>query len=137
LIEEDAIPKLDFRLSLPIAFILLLANKCREMKKLLLAIGLLTCSLWSYGQDQIILRTGDVIDASVQKIGIDEIEYYKQSNPDGPIYSVAKSEVLSIRFEDGTVEKFDAEVEPEEATEEPSAGTSSSSTATEPKQVPE
>ena len=104
------------------------------MKHIAIIIGICLTAFSLSAQDQIILRDGDVIDAIVEKIGIDEIEYYKVSNPDGPIYTVAKKDVLSIRFEDGSIEKFEVEEEPEEPapTVVPSNTTSTTTTTTQP-----
>lgn len=59
--------------------------------------------------DRIVLRNGDIIDALVQKIGSVEIEYKKASNPNGPTYTVAKTDVLAINYENGDKDTFESE----------------------------
>lgn len=56
--------------------------------------------------DQLILRNGDLLDVKVNEIGITEIRYKKCRWLDGPDYALLKSEVLSIRFANGDIERF-------------------------------
>lgn len=68
---------------------------------------LLQISFFASAEDMIVLRNGSIIKAIVSEIGVSEIRYKKITNPTGPIYSIDKSDVLSINFENGEVEKFD------------------------------
>ena len=52
--------------------------------------------------DNIILRNGDEISAKVLEVTIDVIKYRKCDNPDGPIYSILKSDVFMIKYANGT-----------------------------------
>jgi hypothetical protein len=63
----------------------------------------------AFAQDIIVLKTGDIIQTKVIEIGQDDIKYKKSSNLNGPIYSESKSSVLSIRYENGEVDKFNQE----------------------------
>lgn len=65
--------------------------------------------------DQIVLRNGDVVEAKVKEVGVNEIRYKKCDRPDGPDYTISKRDVLSIKYTNGEVERF-------------GTGTSSSST---------
>lgn len=56
--------------------------------------------------DQLVMRDGDLIDANVLEIGVNEIRYRKCRRDDGPDYVVSKSEVLSIRYSNGDVDRF-------------------------------
>lgn len=56
--------------------------------------------------DQIVLRSGDVVEAKVKEVGVNEIRYKKCDRPDGPDYTISKSEVLSIKYSNGEVERF-------------------------------
>lgn len=58
--------------------------------------------------DQIVLRNGDVIEAKVKEVGVNEIRYKKCDRPDGPDYTVSKREILSIKYSNGEVERFSA-----------------------------
>lgn len=56
--------------------------------------------------DQIVLRNGDVVDAKVKEVGVNEIRYKKCDRPDGPDYTISKRDVLSIKYSNGEVERF-------------------------------
>ena len=56
--------------------------------------------------DQLVLRNGDVIDAKVKEVGVNEIRYKKCDRPDGPDYTVSKRDVLSIKYSSGEIERF-------------------------------
>ncbi|MEI6123591.1 MAG: DUF2846 domain-containing protein [Bacteroidota bacterium] len=74
------------------------------MKKLFLfLIGILLFNFLS-AQDIIIKKNGDEISAKIQEVGITEIKYKKVDNPDGPLFSILKTEVFMIKFENGTKE---------------------------------
>lgn len=70
--------------------------------------------------DQIVLRSGDVIEAKVKEVGVSEIKYKKCDRPDGPDYTISKRDVLSIKYSTGDVERFNT-------ASNPSVGSSSSS----------
>ncbi|MCL2410160.1 MAG: hypothetical protein FWC97_00820 [Treponema sp.] len=57
-------------------------------------------------QDLIILRDGNVIEARVTEISTTEIRYRRFDFLDGPIFVIPVTNVLSIRFEGGTVQVF-------------------------------
>jgi hypothetical protein len=60
-----------------------------------------------YSQDIIILRTGDEISSIVTEIDAVTIKYKKFENPTGPIYSIEKSGVFMIKYENGSKEVFE------------------------------
>ncbi|AQG78125.1 DUF4190 domain-containing protein [Spirosoma montaniterrae] len=60
------------------------------------------------GCDQIVLRNGDVIDAKVKEVGVNEIRYKKCDRQDGPDYTISKRDVLSIKYSNGEVERFNS-----------------------------
>ena len=59
-----------------------------------------------HAQDVIYKKNGEEIKAKVQKISELEIEYKKFENLEGPSYSIAKSIVLMIIYENGTKDIF-------------------------------
>ena len=65
-------------------------------------------SLFTFSDDVIALRSGDIINAVVNEVTSTEIKYKKSSNPKGPLYSIEKEKVLSIKYSNGEVEKFDS-----------------------------
>ena len=56
--------------------------------------------------DQLVMRNGDLIDAKILEVGVDEIRYKRCNRDDGPDYVVSKSDALSIRFANGDIERF-------------------------------
>ena len=59
-------------------------------------------------QDIIVLKDGNMIEAKVIEISSTEIRYKRFNHLDGPTVVVSASSVLSIRYENGTVEVFNA-----------------------------
>jgi len=59
-----------------------------------------------YASDLIILRDGNVIEGKVTEISSSEIRYKRYDNLDGPTIIIPTTSVLSIRYENGNVEKF-------------------------------
>lgn len=52
-------------------------------------------------QDIIILKNGDEIKSKVTKVGKMEIDYKKWSNLNGPDYTIEKSDVFLIKYQNG------------------------------------
>jgi hypothetical protein len=70
---------------------------------------LLLCLGWCFiavAQDVIVLKNGNETQAKVTEIGLDEIKYKKFSNLDGPTYTLQKSEVFMIKYENGDKDFF-------------------------------
>lgn len=65
-----------------------------------------------FAQDMIVRRDGTIVASKVMEISSSEIKYKKFTNPDGPLYSLKVSEVLSINFQNGEVERFEQAAEP-------------------------
>jgi len=59
-------------------------------------------------QDIITLRNGDQIEARVTEISPTEIRYRRFNHLDGPVIVVPRAQVMSIRYENGTVEIISA-----------------------------
>lgn len=59
-------------------------------------------------QDEITLRSGDVVKAKVTEVGTDAIVYKKYDNLSGPSYTIKKSEVFMVKYENGTKDVFEA-----------------------------
>ncbi len=77
------------------------------MNKFLCAIVLaLISAITCYSQDVITQKNGDKINAKIVEVGISEIKYKKFDNQDGPVYSIAKRDVLKIIYENGTTDQF-------------------------------
>lgn len=59
-------------------------------------------------QDIIILKNGEELESKVSEILQTSVKYKKFDNLSGPLYTVQKSEVFMIKFENGTREVFSA-----------------------------
>jgi hypothetical protein len=64
------------------------------------------CANFSYSQDLIATKKGDIIKAKVLEINTSEIKYKKTDNLSGPTYSVLKSDVFSINYKNGSKDVF-------------------------------
>ena len=78
------------------------------MKRLLTVLVSLV-SLSAFAQDIIICRNGDEISSQVLKISQTEIEYKKWSNKNGPTYTLEKSDVFMIKYQNGDKDVFKEE----------------------------
>jgi hypothetical protein len=67
---------------------------------LLTALGFLPCFVSA--QDVILTTKNETIKAKVEEIGINEIKYRDFNNLDGPVIVIPKSDVKSIRYENGS-----------------------------------
>lgn len=76
------------------------------MKKLLFILIAAFASFSSFSQDIITLKTGDEIKSKVLEINTEQVKYKKWENKEGPIYSLNKSEVFMIKYENGTKDVF-------------------------------
>lgn len=64
-------------------------------------------SSWGlYAQDNIIKRDGSEIQAKVTEITETVVKYKRFDNPDGPLYSISKTSVFMIQYENGTRDLF-------------------------------
>jgi hypothetical protein len=63
----------------------------------------------AYSQDVITKKTSEDIQAKVLEVTTTEIKYKKFDNPTGPTYTLLRSEVLMIRYENGTKDVFNEE----------------------------
>ena len=66
------------------------------------------CISTALAQDVIVKHDGSTILSKVIKIGTNEVEYKKFSNQNGPTYSILKSDILSINYENGDKDTFEA-----------------------------
>jgi hypothetical protein len=76
------------------------------MKYILLFI-LFTCSLNIIkAQDTLSMRYGENILVKVIEVGTTEVKYKKLDNLNGPTFSILKSDLLMIKYENGTKDDF-------------------------------
>ena len=60
----------------------------------------------AFAQDIIVKKDGSTIMSKVLEIGTSEIKYKKFSNQQGPIYTIARSDVMAINYENGEKESI-------------------------------
>lgn len=60
----------------------------------------------SNAQDSLIMRSGVNILAKVVEVGTSEVKYKTFDNLNGPLYSIFKTDLLMIRYENGTKDVF-------------------------------
>ncbi len=82
------------------------------MKRLILLVLLLVAALPLMAQDMIVRRDGSVVQAKILEVSSSEIKYKKFAKHDGPLFVLKTSEIISINYEDGEVERYDQAVEP-------------------------
>lgn len=75
------------------------------MKKLLFLLVLVS-TLQAIAQDVIVKTDGSTILSKVLEVNTNDIKYKKHSNPKGPTYTINKSEVMSINYENGDKDLF-------------------------------
>jgi hypothetical protein len=78
------------------------------MKTVLIVAGLIAIGLSSFAQDVITKQNGDEINSKIMEVNVDNIKYKKSDNPEGPLYSIPKSEVFMIKYANGTKDVFAA-----------------------------
>ncbi len=59
-----------------------------------------------FGQDTLTTKSDEEIQAIILEVGVYEIKYKKFDNQDGPTFSILKTEVASIRYQNGTKDVF-------------------------------
>jgi len=76
------------------------------MKKLLIVVTFLLSSISLFSQDIIITKDSKRIDAKVLEVNINDIKYIDWDNQNGPTYTIFKSDIASILYQNGKVETF-------------------------------
>lgn len=76
------------------------------MKKLLLLTVFLASFAIAQAKTTMTLTSGEEIDVIIETIGTNEITYKKASNPTGPSYTTARSNVFFIVYDNGYKEVF-------------------------------
>ena len=76
------------------------------MKNLLFFILFICSSNIIKAQDTLSMRSGENILVKVIEVGTSEVKYKKLDNLNGPDFSILKSDLLMIKYENGTKEDF-------------------------------
>jgi hypothetical protein len=78
------------------------------LKKLLLVFfTLLGLNMFAFSQDIIITKDSQKINAKIIEINIDNIKYKKFNNLEGPIYTLLKSDIVTIIYQNGMIDVFE------------------------------
>lgn len=77
------------------------------MKRFILLAFALMAGYCAYAQDLITRKDGTDIQAKILEVTTSEVKYKKASNPDGPIFTISKSDILIVRYANGENEIFD------------------------------
>lgn len=81
-------------------------------------------------QDIITQKNGDEIKAKVTEIGANSVKYKRFGNESGPTYTISKSEIFMIKYENGEKDIFEAEGTATQRTESVTANEISNQTQT-------
>jgi hypothetical protein len=79
------------------------------MKYILLFILFICSSNITKAQDTLSMRSGENILVKVIEVGTAEVKYKKLDNLNGPVFSMLKSDLLMIKYENGTSEDYSKE----------------------------
>lgn len=85
----------------------------RAHKTTLLAILLLGLTVTAVSQDVILKKDNTTVLSKVLEVTSTEIKYKKWSNQEGPTYSISRSEVMRINYQNGDVDKFNDNIAPQ------------------------
>ena len=80
------------------------------MKRILVLTGCfiaLTCAC--FAQDVIVTKDAKKINAKVTEVNVDNIKYKNFDNLEGPTYTLPKSDIVTILYQNGQVETFETE----------------------------
>lgn len=59
-------------------------------------------------QDVITMKNGEEVKANVTEVTSSEIKYKRFDNPDGPTYTIRKSDAFMIKYKNGTKEVLES-----------------------------
>lgn len=77
------------------------------MKRLFLIVLLaVSASIYADAHDVIVKRNGEKIQAMVMEVNTSSVKYKRMDNPNGPVYICNLSDIQSIAYENGVVEKY-------------------------------
>jgi len=77
--------------------------------RLLTAVCFIALTCTCFAQDIIITKDAKRINAKVTEVNVDNVRYKNFDNQDGPVYTLLKSNIASILYQNGEVETFEVE----------------------------
>ena len=78
-------------------------------KSLMMLVAVIGFGIGANAQDVITLKNGNEVEALVQEVEVEIIKYKKFENQTGPTYTVTKSEVFMIKYQNGEKDVFQIE----------------------------
>jgi hypothetical protein len=60
----------------------------------------------SYSQDIILQKNGSKISSKILEVTLSDIKYKKFENLDGPVYIISKKSIISITYQNGSIDDF-------------------------------
>ena len=81
--------------------------------KQLFVLFFILCSATAFAQDVIVKKDGSTIISKVLEVGKDQIKYKKYDNLNGPTYTIEKSELQAINYQNGAKDTFSSPVREE------------------------
>ena len=85
---------------------LIIKKKNKRQKTCLCFFIFFISGVGTYAQDVITLKNGDDIQAIVQEVEIETVKYKKHENRYGPTYTILKSDIFMIRYQNGEKDVF-------------------------------
>ncbi|MDH5368166.1 MAG: hypothetical protein OEW67_14360 [Cyclobacteriaceae bacterium] len=80
-------------------------------KKIITPLLALLITAFCYGQDSLVYKNGDEVKVKVIEITSLEVKFKRYDNIDGPLYTISKSELFMIKYENGIKDLFSEQIE--------------------------
>ena len=77
------------------------------MKKTFLLIAFASSSFTLNAQDILVKKGGEVENVKVLEVSPTEVKFKKSNNPDGPVFIENRSNLYSIKYQNGEVQLFE------------------------------
>lgn len=84
------------------------------MKKVLFLLFAVCFSVTMFAVDVIVTKDSQRINAKIEEVGLDVVKYRRSDNLKGPLYTLAKADILTILYENGTTETFSQTQQPQQ-----------------------
>ncbi len=89
---------------------ILLTNNKSIMKQIFFVAFFALCATYVSAQDVIVKKDGSTILSKVLEVNTSDVKYKKFSNKKGPTYTINKSEIMSINYENGEKDLFNGTI---------------------------
>ncbi len=78
------------------------------MRKVLLTLFAVISTATMIADDIIVTKDSQRINAKIEEVGLDVVKYRRSDNLTGPLYTIAKSDIASVIYDNGTTEVFNS-----------------------------